>query len=77
MSTHQSDSSEQRDAEVLIRSKVAEYAGKDLAPSTVTLQSGAKVQVDGADSDESVFVEIFARQGALRAVSVTRSRLTR
>jgi hypothetical protein len=66
MAQHQSDSSEQRAAEDLIRAKVAAFLGKDLQPRTMALESGARVQVDAASDDESVFVEIFARQGALK-----------
>jgi hypothetical protein len=40
--------------------------GKELRSSTITLASGAKVQVDGADFGESVFVEIFADHGRLK-----------
>jgi hypothetical protein len=59
---HQSDSSEQRDAEPLILARVEEHLGKELSSATITLDSDAKVQVDGADAAESVFVEIFAHQ---------------
>jgi len=63
---HQSDSSAQQGAEPLIREKVAEYIGKPLTPKTLKLDGGTSVQVDGSTSDESVFLEIFARQGALK-----------
>jgi hypothetical protein len=63
---HQSDSSAQRDAEPLIREKIAEHIHQELSPATVQLPSGASVQVDGATSDESVFLEIFAHQGPLK-----------
>ena len=66
MGAQQSDSSEQRAAEEMIRSQVAAYLGKELKSITLTLESGAAVQVDGAAEDESAFVEIFARQGALK-----------
>ena len=45
---------------------MAEHVGIALEPTTVELDLGAKVQVDGAAANESVFVEIFARQGALK-----------
>jgi hypothetical protein len=63
---HQSDSSEQRAAEDVIRAQVAAFLGKELQPAALTLESGAVVQVDGVAADESAFVEIFARQGALK-----------
>jgi hypothetical protein len=66
LGAHQSDSSEQRAAEEVIRSQVAAYLGKDLKAATLNLESGAAVQVDGAAADESAFVEIFARHGALK-----------
>ena len=63
---HRSDSRAQRDAEPLIREKVARHIGKTLSPATVRLEGGALVQVDGAADDESVLVEIFAHQGSLK-----------
>lgn len=50
----------------MIRSQVAAYLGKELVSATLKLEGGAAVQVDGAAADESAFVEIFARQGALK-----------
>lgn len=64
---HRSDSLVQREAESLMRNKVAEVIGQDLQSATVRLDTGAPVQVDGAAADESVLVEIFARQGKLKA----------
>jgi len=66
MTAHQSDSSEQQHAEEMIRSRVAAHLGKELNSTTLSLEGGAVVQVDGAAADESAFVEIFARQGALK-----------
>src|SRR4051812_5843565 len=66
MGAHQSDSSEQQAAEELIRSQVAAHLGKELEPATLNLERGAAVQVDGAAPDQSAFVEIFARHGALK-----------
>ncbi len=66
---HRSVSAVQRVAEALIRQKLAAIIGKQLAPATVTFDTGAPVQVDAVaadDSDESVLVEIFARQGKLK-----------
>ncbi len=61
-----SDSAVQRSAETVILAKVAEHFGTPLAPRTLTLKGGTRVQVDGAASDNSIFVEVFARQGALK-----------
>ena len=66
MGAHQSDSSEQWAAEEGIRAQVAAYLGKELTPATLKLERRATVQVDGADDDESAFVEIFAHKGALK-----------
>ena len=66
MAPHESDSSEQRAAEAMVRAQVAALLGKELRSTRLTLESGAAVEVDGAAEDESVFVEIFARQGALK-----------
>lgn len=62
---HLSDSTAQREAEVLIREKLAETLGLELAPKAVALGS-QMVEVDGVSSDYSVFVEVLARQGALK-----------
>jgi hypothetical protein len=63
---HLSDSRVQQEAEALIRQRVGDHVGKLLAPKRVHLQAGAPVEVDGVAADESVFVEIFAHQGALK-----------
>lgn len=63
--THESDSTEQQAAEEMVRAQVGAFLGKQLRSTRLTL-GGAAVQVDGAADDESVFVEIFARQGALK-----------
>jgi len=67
MTTPRSDSAVQRAAEAVIRRKLAAFVGKDLAPATVTFDTGACVQVDAVASDESVLAEIFARQGKLKS----------
>jgi hypothetical protein len=63
---HRSDSAIQREAEPLILAGVSTIVGKELAPRTLCLESGAPVEVDGADANESVLVEIFAHQGPLK-----------
>ncbi len=67
MATHRSDSAVQRDAEATIRSRAAEMLGKQLAPAAIPLASGKRIKIDGTDSDESVFVEIFAHQGEMKS----------
>lgn len=57
----------QRQAEALIREEVADALGVELKPTSVLLGERATVAVDGASPDESVLVEIFARQGTLKA----------
>lgn len=60
---HPSDSLAQRDAEVLILEAVAEFVGVPLAPMSISIEDGAHVEVDGASSDTSVLVEIYAHIG--------------
>lgn len=63
---HASDSTAQSDAEPLILAAVAEQVGVTLEPRRLTLPGGATADVDGVAPDESVLVEVFARQGALK-----------
>ena len=63
---HQSDSSEQRSAESIIRAQIASDVGKGLVARSLLLPDGARVDVDGVADDESVLVEIFAHQGRLK-----------
>src|SRR4051794_1714745 len=62
---HLGDSTVQLEAEALIRAKVSEAIGVELAPARVAFDTGTPVDVDGVSADESVFVEMFARQGKL------------
>jgi len=50
----------------LILAGVAARHGVDLAPATLQLPGGARVDVDGAATDLSVLLEVFARMGKLR-----------
>lgn len=61
------DSTAQSDAEPLILTAVAQEVGVALEPRRLTLPGGATADVDGVAPDESVLVEVFARQGALKA----------
>lgn len=63
---HQSSSHEQRAADPVILAGAAAQLGVDLAPATLTLTGGARVDVDGVAADRSAFVEVFAHQGRLR-----------
>ncbi len=63
---HLSDAAIQRSAEAVILAKVAEHFGVDLSPKRLVFPSGAQVEIDGASSDDSILVEVFARQGALK-----------
>lgn len=65
-SPHVSDSAVQREAERVIRERLAQRLGIDLMPQAVHLVAGAPVQVDAASPDGSVLAEIFARQGELK-----------
>jgi hypothetical protein len=76
-SGHASDSHDQRLAEPLILASVGEELGVELAPRSLRLEDGARVDVDGVAPDESVLVEVYAHQGASEAASSTRSRETR
>lgn len=62
---HPSDSTAQRDAEPLIIGAVAAYIGKELAPASIDLGDGVRVQIDGATVDRSVLVEAYAHVGPL------------
>lgn len=64
--TSRSSSTEQQAVEPLVRAGVEKAIGLTLAPKSLRLAGGARVDVDGVDQDETVFVEIFAKQGALR-----------
>ncbi len=63
---HESDSHEQRRAEPLILAGVSAAVGVELRPRSLRLDGGARVDVDGVATDESVLVEIFAHQGPLK-----------
>jgi hypothetical protein len=63
---YQSDSDVQREAEPVILAGVSAQLGVGLVPRSLRLPGGARVDVDGAAEDESVFVEVFAHQGRLR-----------
>lgn len=57
------NSAEQRDAERVMLDLVERQLGVALEPATITVPSGARVEVDGADAGRTVLVECWAHQG--------------
>jgi hypothetical protein len=66
LDVHPSNSAVQRGAESAILDALSAEFGVALAPRSVPLPNGARVDVDGATADFSVLVEAFSRQGALK-----------
>lgn len=64
--SHQSSSHEQQAAEAVILTALAADLGVDVAPRSMKLPGGARVDVDGVALVPLTFVEVFAHQGALR-----------
>jgi hypothetical protein len=64
--SHVSDSAIQREAEKVILERASHLLGVTLAPRSLSLPGGARVDVDGASADLSVLLEVFARQGMLK-----------
>jgi hypothetical protein len=60
-------SREQRDAERVMLDLLGAELGHGLEPATLTVPSGARVEVDGADAERSVLVECWAHQGNPKA----------
>jgi hypothetical protein len=56
-------SREQRDAERVMLDLLSQQVGRELNPATLTVPSGERVEVDGADAARSVLVECWAHQG--------------
>ncbi len=55
-----------RAAEAALVAAAARQLGVPLAARTLALPGGATVDVDGVDAGQSVFVEVFLRQGRLK-----------
>jgi hypothetical protein len=70
MTPHQSDSTEQRSAEVQILAEASKKLGVEVAPARVHVSDGAYVDVDGTNDDRSVFIEIFAHLGKCKGGQV-------
>lgn len=69
--TYLSNSRVQQEAEAVILAAAAVALGcSALAPKRVSLATGVHVEVDGVSTTESVFVEAYARQGALRGAQL-------
>lgn len=57
------DSSEQRQAERHMLDALGVVLHTVLEPTTITVDSGVRVEIDGANSDRSTLVECFAHLG--------------
>jgi hypothetical protein len=57
------DSGEQRDAERVMLDLVGARMGRELNPDRITVPSGERVEVDGADAGRTVLAECWAHQG--------------
>lgn len=64
--THDSDSAEQRAAEPLMLAALSDRIGVALAPCRIRLSGGAVADLDGADVERTVLVEVWAHQGTPR-----------
>jgi hypothetical protein len=57
------DSAEQRGAERVMLDLLGAQLGLELNPATITVPSGERVQIDGADASRTVLAECWAHQG--------------
>jgi hypothetical protein len=57
------DSGEQRDAERVMLDLLGAQLGRELIPVRITVPSGERVEVDGADAGRTVLAECWAHQG--------------
>jgi hypothetical protein len=57
-------SGEQRAAEQVMLDLLGDRLGLKLDPARITVPSGARVEIDGADENRTVLVECWAHQGA-------------
>lgn len=60
-------SAEQRAAERVMLDLLSAELGRSLEPARLTVPSGARVEIDGADDGRTVLVECWAHQGAPKA----------
>jgi hypothetical protein len=70
------NSREQRDAERVMLDLLGRQVGLHLEPATITIPSGARVEVDGADPGRTVLVECWLIKARQSQHSVTRFLLT-
>lgn len=66
----QSDSAEQRQAEVVILAALTAQLGVVFEKKRLDLPGGSRVEIDGVADDESVLVEVFAHQGPLKGAQI-------
>jgi hypothetical protein len=59
-------SREQRAAEFHLLEGLSRAVGRSLAPTVIRLPSGVRVEVDGADSEQSILVECWAHIGKVK-----------
>jgi hypothetical protein len=57
------DSAEQRGAERVMLDLLGAQLGRELNPAVITVPSGERVEVDGADAGRTVLAECWAHQG--------------
>ncbi len=57
------DSAEQRSAERVMLDLLGAQLGRELNPATITVPSGERVEVDGADASRTILAECWAHQG--------------
>lgn len=57
------DSKAQRDAERVMLDLLGQSLAVRLEPATIPLASGARVEIDGADEEQTMLVECWAHQG--------------
>lgn len=63
---HPSDASAQTNAHPLILGEVSKALGVPLEPKSVHLPGGSRTDIGGVDPNETVYVEVVAKQGALK-----------
>ena len=66
-SRHVSDSTEQRDAELIVIAAINASDGLSLTPERIRLPDGAYIELDGMDRVRRVLCEVYCRIGALKA----------
>jgi len=59
-------SREQRAAETQLLEGLSSAVGRSLAPAVIRLPSGVRVEVDGADAEQSILVECWAHIGKVK-----------